>query len=201
MELVMPRPKGGLLPAPLRAFTGLSVLVLAIFGLMAVIFYLKAHGAGLWAFLTAIAIFYVIGLALVSRRFRHVAPRIMPPASKRYEWRLFIALVLYCIVLLLVLAISDAAQPSGVLAYSLAFAPAIPLLAIFATLRQEPDEFRRTVFAESALWTTGCFLAIATVWGLLEMFHLVPHAESWLAFPLWVVLNAPIRILMAWRYQ
>jgi len=57
------------------------------------------------------------------------------------------------------------------------------------------------VQAEAALWATGGLLAVATVWGFLEMFGLVPHIESWAAFPIWAVCLAPAQVLARRRYR
>jgi hypothetical protein len=146
-----------------------------------------------------------ITFAAVTVRLRYTSPQTASPAAKRYAWRLLAALMLYCVVLLVVLTITNRAHPAGALAYALAVAPALPLLAVFTImalhLRAAPDEFQRLVFVESALWATGLTLAVATVWGFLEAFHLVPHVESWVAFPLWVALNTPPGMIIRWRYR
>jgi hypothetical protein len=113
------------------------------------------------------------------------------------------ALALYCATFFAALSASD--HHIGVLAYALAIAPALPLLAAIAIMgfyiHEENDEFQRLMFVESALWATGALLAIATTWGFLETFHLAPHVESWAAFPLWAALNAPARAIVHWRYR
>ena len=99
----------------------------------------------------------------------------------------------------------ESLKPTGPLAWLLAVLPAVPLTAAIVVvglyLREETDEFQRAVFAESALWATGGLLALANVWGFLEMFRIVPHIPAWIAFPLWAVLFAPSQMIVRRRYR
>jgi len=55
-------------------------------------------------------------------------------------------------------------------------------------LREETDEFQRTVHVEGALWATGGILALTTMWGFAEMLAGAPRLPAWLLFPIWAVM-------------
>ncbi|HUB84165.1 MAG TPA: hypothetical protein VL971_00620 [Rhizomicrobium sp.] len=188
---------------PSSVLANLSAMVLAVLGFVAATFYFRAHHASLWIELAPAVVFCGIVIVLAAGRLRHTAPANISPAARRYSRRLLIALAFYCAAFFAALAASD--HSVGALAYAFAVAPALPLLAAIAImgfyLHEENDEFQRLMFIESALWATGLLLAIATTWGFLETFHLAPHVESWVAFPLWAALNVPSRAIVRWRYQ
>jgi hypothetical protein len=127
------------------------------------------------------------------------------PAARRYQRRFMTAMSVYVFLIISAVGAFRYFKPDGVLAYGLAIAPALPLIAAIGViglyLREETDEFERAVQTEAALWATGGMLAIATSWGFLEMFGLVQHVESWWAFPIWAALLAPGQLLARRRYQ
>jgi hypothetical protein len=69
--------------------------------------------------------------------------------------------------------------------------PALPIFffiwAMGAYLVEESDEYLRQRQIIAALCATGFLLAVATGYGFLETFKLVPHIESWAAVPVWAV--------------
>jgi hypothetical protein len=52
-------------------------------------------------------------------------------------------------------------------------------------LVEESDEYLRDQFVRQALIATGFALSIATAWGFLENFGLVPHVYAYYAAILW----------------
>jgi uncharacterized membrane protein len=96
-------------------------------------------------------------------------------------------------VVLLVAAImgNRAWHPTGPLAWIIAILPALPIFFLIwsmgAYIAEETDEYLRQRTIMSALWATGFLLAIATCYGFLETFKLVPHVEGWAAVPVWAV--------------
>jgi hypothetical protein len=158
---------------------------------------------------TAVIILYgavIIGiatwLAKVGQRTMKMTPS---AAAKRYQRRFLIAMALYVLALTGSIEAWQTLRPAGVLAYALAVLPALPLMGAIAVmgfyLKEETDEFERAVQAEAALWATGGLLAIASVWGFLEMFSLAPHVETWAAFPVWAVFLGPAQVLARRRYR
>jgi hypothetical protein len=141
-------------------------------------------------------------LAKVGQRAMKMTPS---AAAKRYRRRFLIAMGLYVLALTGAIEADKLLQPGGVLHYGLAILPALPLMGAIAAmgfyLKEETDEFERAIQAESALWATGGLLAVATVWGFLEMFGLVPHVQSWVAFPAWALFLAPAQVIARRRYR
>lgn len=72
--------------------------------------------------------------------------------------------------------------PSGALAYVVAVAPAVPVVGMVWTmglyLLEERDEYIRMRRTQDFLWAAGLTFSIATVWGFLENFDLVPHVPA-----------------------
>ena len=191
--------------------TGGIVLVgagAAVGGFFFVSHYLRLIHAPRWAFGVTTLVYALIVTAVAftaawagrrQMRMRQTA------AMLRYSRRFAAAMALYVAVLLGVLFAWASARPTGVWAASLAVAPAIPLIGAIVVmglyLREESDELQRLVFAEAALWATGGMLAIANVWGFLEMFRIVPYVPAWAAFVVWAVCLGP-GFVIAWRrYQ
>ena len=103
------------------------------------------------------------------------------PAQRRYAIRMWVAAGL-CILFAVVAAFSFRfGHPHGVLAYSLAVLPALPIIgALIWTgvyLDEEKDEFQRNVLIQSLLGGMGATLALTTVWGYLEDFARVRHMD------------------------
>jgi len=78
---------------------------------------------------------------------------------------------------------------SGPIAYVAAVLPALPIIGIFVVigryLVEETDEYLRDQFVRKALIASGFTLSVATAWGFLENFDLVPHVYAYYAAILW----------------
>ena len=201
--------------SPLKAMALTVTLGVIACGAAAVAFsftirYLSATHAGPIAETASILLYgaIILGIAAWLARVGQRAMKMTPSAAaKRYRRRFMIAMGLYVLTLTGAIEAYRLAllQAGGALAYGLAILPALPLMGAIAAmglyLKEETDEFERAIQAESALWATGGLLAIATVWGFLEMFGLVPHVESWVAFPAWAVFLAPAQVITRRRYR
>jgi hypothetical protein len=165
---------------------------------------LTARHAGFWVIMGASAAFGLAIIAIISMATR-LRPRTCSPAKQRYERRVMRVMTVYVVALLAAVGTFRRLHPTGVLAWALAIAPALPVVATIALmglyLREETDEFERMVVVHGALWATGAVLSLATVWGFLEMFGLVPHLEAWWAFPVWAVIFGPAQFVTRRRYQ
>ena len=98
---------------------------------------------------------------------------------------------------------STFASSRRVLAYALAIAPAIPLVAAIVIiglyLREETDEFERAAGRKRPLGDRRrCRHCDGP--GLLETFRLAP-TSTWVVFPIWAVLLGPAQIIARWRYR
>lgn len=110
-------------------------------------------------------------------------------AMTAYNRRMLMSSFIYVAALLTAIWATNALEPTGVLAWLLALLPALPIMgmlwAMGRYLAEEQDEYLRTRQVNAALIATGLLLALATFWGFLEIFDLVPHAPSWWAVPIW----------------
>lgn len=116
--------------------------------------------------------------------------RYQSPAAKRYIKSLVVLIIAYGFTLFGVSTFF--ANHPGVqhlVAYVLGVLPALPLIFVFVAigrfLHDEPDEYRRLLLTRQALVATGFMLSVATVWGFLENFGLVPHVYAYYGAVLW----------------
>jgi hypothetical protein len=170
--------------------------------------YLRAHHAGFWTIMGVSAVYCAVitVVALTTARIARGAMKVtQTPAAKRYMRRFTVAMSLYGVALIIAIGAYIRIQPTGILAYALAIAPALPLIGAIAViglyLREETDEFQRALQVEAALWATGGMLALATIWGFLETFGLAPYVPTWAAFPVWALLLGPGQIIARRRYR
>ena len=99
------------------------------------------------------------------------------PAVRRYLVRLGIAMSLYLLLLFVAVRTFRSGADLGLLAWPLAIAPALPVIAVFwAVMRlliEEPDEYLRMLFVRQALIATAFCLTVMTIWEFLQNFELV----------------------------
>jgi hypothetical protein len=143
----------------------------------------------------------LIGVAAIPnlvRRKRGFGER-MRPAYRRYVARFLPAMFAYVFLLMAAVSYANSAEPTGVIAWAVAIAPAIPILfairAIFLLPREEDDEYQRDRINRSYAWATGATLMVCTSVGFLDMFGVVPHLELWIAFPMWAIFMGLARCL------
>jgi hypothetical protein len=111
------------------------------------------------------------------------------PAWKRYNVRLICLSLLYCAFLLpAVYGFKHQLVPNSV-AYLVAILPAVPIIGIFAAmgryLVEEQDEYVRVLMVRKILWASGLTLSVATIWGFLDNFRLVGHADGYWLLVVW----------------
>ena len=109
------------------------------------------------------------------------------PAWKRYNWRVVWLSLLYAAFLLPAVYGFKHQIISGAVAWIVAVLPAIPIIGIFVAigryLVEEQDEYVRMLMVRQTLWASGFALSCATVWGFLDNFGLVGHADGY-----WMVI-------------
>lgn len=124
---------------------------------------------------------------------------------RRYMRRFIPTMIVYVAAVAGVSWAFDALSPAGPLAWALAIAPALPILAVIAImglyLKEEGDEFVRNVLVEAMLWGIGVTLAAMTVWGFLEVYADAPKLPSFMAFPIWCGAMGLAQPLVRRRYQ
>jgi hypothetical protein len=187
--------------------TGFLALMAAFFGVMQWNMAQEHWSSVLAVIVTIVFTIAVWSLAMLPyylKRRRGVGPKLRPP-MRRYMLRFMPAMLLYVVILSLATELFQAEKPTGLLAWLIALAPAIPVLfairAIVLLIGEEDDEFQRMLQIKAFVLTTGLMLAICTVWGFLEMFSLVLHAPLWAAFPLWAVCLIPGQLVTRWKWR
>jgi len=127
------------------------------------------------------------------------------PAGRRYLKRFIPAMVAY---LVLIFGASFAFRDpglSGPLAWAIAVAPALPIVAVIAIMglyiKEETDEFQRRILIESMLWGFGVTLTVTTVSGFLEMYVHTPGLQSFWAFPIFCLAMGVSQLFVRRRYR
>lgn len=110
-------------------------------------------------------------------------------ATRRYNIRVIILSLLYCVFLIGAVYGFKHHLVAGPIAWVVAVLPALPIVGVFAAiglyLVEETDEYVRAMTVRQTLWASGFALSIATIWGFLESFDLVPHIQSYYVSILW----------------
>lgn len=110
-------------------------------------------------------------------------------AQKRYTVSVLLLMTGYVLILLGVVAYHNNHPLHGPLGYVAGLLPAFPVIGVFFAigryLVEEQDEYLRLQLTRQALVATGFALSIATAWGFLENFDLVPHVYAYYAAILW----------------
>jgi hypothetical protein len=201
-----PGPRTGV--AALVSLSAVAACAGAAAAFYAVARMLRAQNAGFWAVMASCVAFAAIILTIVyvANRLRvRLARTQCSPAAARFRRRQFLAMIVYVALLFTAIGVHLRLPGPGPLLYIAAVLPGLPLIGLIAAmglyLREETDEFERTVQVESALWATGAVLAITSIWGFMEMFALAPHVDSWVVFPAWSVLLGLSGALIRRRYR
>ena len=113
------------------------------------------------------------------------------PALKRYNGRvIWLSLFYAAFLLVAVYAFKHQLVPNA-LKYVIAVLPALPIIGIFAALGrylvEEGDEYLRMLMVRQILWASGLTLSVATIWGFLDNFGLVGHADGYWLIALWFI--------------
>lgn len=130
----------------------------------------------------------------------------MNRAQKRYSVSVMLLMAGYVLILFGVVAYHDNHPLHGPLGYVVGLMPAFPVIGVFFVLGrylvEERDEYLRMQVTRQALIATGFAMSIATAWGFLENFDLVPHVYAYYAAILWFAglgLGACINKVVAMR--
>ena len=112
-------------------------------------------------------------------------------AWKRYNVRVIWLSLLYGAFLLPAVYGFKHHLIAGALAWVVAVLPALPIIAIFASmgryLIEEQDEYVRMLMVRQMLWAMGFTISCATVWGFLDNFGLVGHVDGYWIVMVWYI--------------
>ncbi len=174
-----------------------------LYGLHAV----EESGASHWIGIGLVVGFTVlqVGLSLLPQQIkvRRGLEQPMRPAIRRYMMRFTVAMGGYVVFLPLAITYWQQQAPSGPVAWLVALAPAIPVVfavrALALLLKEEDDDYWKARHMFAHTWATNATLALATIYGFLDMFGLVPDVDLWAVFPLWAVCLMPAQLIGKWR--
>jgi uncharacterized membrane protein len=187
-----------------------GAMALLVVGFVGGLFFLITNR--LWSTWVGVALTagYSIGVFALSLQPYFAARRrgVLQPMRaphRRYVTRFLPAMLAYCLMLTPAISFFQDAKPTGVLAWAVAIAPAIPLLfairALMLYYKEEDDEFLKAMATQSHLLATGFMMAIATVYGFLDMFGLVPHVQTWAVFPVWALCLFPAQAIAQRKFR
>ena len=104
------------------------------------------------------------------------------PARRRYVARVFVAMLGYVATLFLAEYLVDERGIVGPLAWLVAILPGLCVAAVFWAIArlmiEEEDEYLRSLLVRQTLVATGFTMVIATIYGFLENYDLVPHVDA-----------------------
>jgi hypothetical protein len=113
------------------------------------------------------------------------------PATQRYNRRMLVVSFGYLLALFVTIGVTQRFEVHGPLLWVMALLPTIPILGMILAmgrlLVEETDEYQRMRIVRASLVATGLVLGLASLWGFLEMFNLVPHIWMWAVFPVWAI--------------
>lgn len=110
-------------------------------------------------------------------------------ATRRYAIRIALLMAAYLIFLAVAVRFVDNGGLTGILAYVLAILPALPIIGMFWAIAkfliEMEDEYLRMLQVRQMIIATAFALTIATIWGFLEEFELVPFVPAYWVTILW----------------
>ena len=110
---------------------------------------------------------------------------------RRYFLRVGISMAVYVVSLLAADYLIEDMQIGGATAYALALVPGLAVVGMFYAMGrfmlELTDEFMRMLAVRQQMIAAGFALSVAVVWGFLEEFLLVPHAEAYWIVVVWAL--------------
>ena len=105
-----------------------------------------------------------------------------PRATRRYTVRLGVAMALYVVTLFAGVYLVNQRHVTGPVLWPLALLPGLAIVGAFYAIGrlivETTDEFVRMLIVRQVLYATVIALSLATIWGFLENFALVPHIPA-----------------------
>ena len=111
------------------------------------------------------------------------------PAMRRYTISVSLLMAAYVLALVGVNIFFENSAPTGLSAYAAAVLPALPIVGVFFVigrlLVELKDEYVRMLMVRQTLIATAFMLSVATVWGFVQDFGLLPHVPAYWAAVIW----------------
>ncbi|OGS58220.1 MAG: hypothetical protein A3J40_02550 [Erythrobacter sp. RIFCSPHIGHO2_12_FULL_63_10] len=113
------------------------------------------------------------------------------PAYKRYVRRMAVLAIVYIGAVVLSSSLIPDDAPPDPLNIAIALVPGFAVLGVIwamgRLLIELDDEYLRMLEVRKFIVATGLALAVASVWGLLELMTTVPKLPVFYIFPLWCI--------------
>ncbi len=111
--------------------------------------------------------------------------------KRRYLKRLVASLLVYGLSIALASYLIEQRELAGPLAFAAALVPGLAVAGMFYAVGmfivEIQDEFLRMLMVRQQLIAAGFAMAVASVWGFLEMFGRVGHVATFYVVLLWAV--------------
>lgn len=176
-------------PAKKAAFGWTAAFVIGMFGMPAALHFVAVPPALKMVMMLLPMLLLIPMIRAANRAARQCG--CYSQAMQNYNRRMLVWSFVYVVALLAAVWVYNTIHPTGILAWAVAVLPSLPILffiwSMGAYLTEERDEYLRQKAMTSALWATGILLAVATFYGFLDTFQLVPHVEGWAAVPVWAI--------------
>jgi hypothetical protein len=113
------------------------------------------------------------------------------PARRQYLIRTLVVSAVYVAGIFVAKYLIADVGVSRPLGFAVALVPGLAMAGMFyntlSMIAATTDEFMRMLAVRQQLIAAGFAMALASAWGTLEMFDLVPHAEAFYIVVLWAV--------------
>lgn len=113
------------------------------------------------------------------------------PAVRRYNRGMLIASLAYILGMGIAVWLTNAIGLEGNILWVIAFLPIVPIFAMIWVMARyiadEQDEYLRHLAMMSNMGGLALLMGLASLWGFLEEFALVPHASGWWSVPIWAL--------------
>lgn len=124
-------------------------------------------------------------------------------ATSRYNKGMMASAMLYVFGLGIAVYLDSVLEIDRELMWVAAFLPILPIFAMIWVMGryivEEEDEFLRQRAIIAALGGLGLLLGLASLWGFLEQFDLVPHVRGWWSLPVWAFGMGVTRMWLMFR--
>jgi hypothetical protein len=115
----------------------------------------------------------------------------MSRPARRYAVRLGVSMTLYVVSLLAGVYLVRHQLVTGPILWPLALLPGLGIVGAFYAIGmlivETTDEFVRMLLVRQVLYASGIAMSLASIWGFLENFELVPHIPAFYWAIAWFV--------------
>jgi hypothetical protein len=120
----------------------------------------------------------------------------------RYTLRIVVLMTAYVALLILANMLFNVSLAEAPIRWLVAILPALPIIGVFWAIGrlivELKDEYVRMLLVRQTLFATAIMLSVATAWGFLEDFGLLPHVPAYYAAILWFFALGLVQLVNRW---